>query len=106
MRFSTVAAVSTLMLAGFSVACKSDMDCPRGETCQFLSTKDSQGKCYKRNEGPAAAGVGPSATKKVGRKRALAESEELKVARREFVRAALNVVAARSLAELEYDELD
>ncbi|KAG6909472.1 hypothetical protein DXG01_017194 [Tephrocybe rancida] len=106
MRFSTVAAVSTLMLAGYSAACKSDNDCPRGQTCQFLSTKDSQGQCYKRNEGPAAAGVGPSATKKVGRKRAVVDTEELQMARREFVRAALNVVAARSLASIDYDELD
>ncbi|KAG6828642.1 hypothetical protein H0H87_001435 [Tephrocybe sp. NHM501043] len=96
MRFSTIAAVSTLVLAGFSAACRSNNDCPRGQTCQFMSTKDSEGKCYKRNEGPAAAGVGAGTRSR---------SASPKKSRREVARAAL-ALAARSLDELAFDELD
>ncbi|KAG5638336.1 hypothetical protein H0H81_000579 [Sphagnurus paluster] len=52
MRFSTIAAAATLMLAGFTAACRSDLDCGRGEICCFASRKDSQGKCYSRGCAP------------------------------------------------------
>ncbi|KAG6908009.1 hypothetical protein DXG01_006544 [Tephrocybe rancida] len=112
MRFSTVAVLSTITLAGFSAACTKNDDCPRGQTCQFLSTKDSQGRCYKRGEGPAAAGVGPSASKKVGRKRSIPRrniavrsladhNEALELAARGVVDAAMEAIVARSFEDFE-----
>ncbi|GLB42248.1 hypothetical protein LshimejAT787_1102630 [Lyophyllum shimeji] len=52
MRFSTIVAASALLLAGFTSACRSDLDCARGEICCFISTKDSQGRCYSRGCAP------------------------------------------------------
>ncbi|KAG6864314.1 hypothetical protein C0991_010543 [Blastosporella zonata] len=101
MRFSTVAALSTITLAGFSAACKSNADCPRGQTCQFLSTKDSQGRCYKRGEGPAAAGLGPRATKPTNIERNVVHKEALELIARDVVNGVMDEIVARSFDGFE-----
>ncbi|KAG6918372.1 hypothetical protein DXG01_015024 [Tephrocybe rancida] len=99
MRFSiSTVALSAVMLAGFAAAsCTSDNDCPRGQTCQFTSTKNSQGECYSRGEGPGAA------RSRKGRKRELNlrsfDHDEVELAARQVVKAAMEIVAARSFED-------
>ncbi|KAG6918373.1 hypothetical protein DXG01_015025 [Tephrocybe rancida] len=102
MRFSTsTVALSAVMLAGFAAAsCTSDNDCPRGQTCQFTSTKNSQGECYSRGEGPGAARSRKGRKREISFRRSL-DHEEVELAARQVVKAAMDIVAARSFEDLD-----
>ena len=93
MRVSTIFAAALALVATGATACRSDLDCPRGQMCKFLGVKDSQGRCYGRGEGPPTPSVSqkgspaPAKGRSVspGKKRAFDDFEEFYLARREYL---------------------